>query len=31
MAQKTINVQVVNPPENIIAMYATGDENGWFA
>jgi uroporphyrinogen decarboxylase len=23
------NIQVVSPPENIVAMYATGYENGW--
>jgi uroporphyrinogen decarboxylase len=23
------NVQAVSPPENIVAMYETGDENGW--
>jgi uroporphyrinogen decarboxylase len=25
------NIQVVSPPENILAMYATGYENGWLA
>jgi uroporphyrinogen decarboxylase len=25
------NIQVVSPPANILAMYATGYENGWSA
>ena len=24
------NIQVVSPPENIVAMYETGYENGWY-
>lgn len=24
------NIQVVSPPENIVAMYETGYEEGWF-
>jgi uroporphyrinogen decarboxylase len=24
------NIQVISPPENIVAMYATGYEYGWY-